>query len=247
MMNVLIVSATKNEIAQFFSQLANTKQINEHLVLYAPNETVNFYFLFTGVSQVPTIFHITKVMQELRFDLAINVGIAGAISNIPIGEVVKVVNDKFYELGAEDNGNFISIHEMNLLSDADYPLNKESIELTSNIQLNTISKLKTAHGITVSKVHGNTDSIQKLQGTINKTNYDYIESMEGAAFAYVCAKMNVGAIQIRSISNKVEPRNRDNWNIPLAIKNLNEVLGSLCEEIGKGLYIIIRNSKWNSK
>jgi futalosine hydrolase len=71
--------------------------------------------------------------------------------------------------------------------------------------------------------------------------------MEGAAFAYVCAKMKVNAIQIRSISNQVEPRNRNNWNIPLAIKNLNEVLGSLCEEIGKGLYIIIRNSKWNSK
>jgi len=234
MMNVLIVSATKNEIAQFFSQLANTKQINEHLVLYAPNETVNFYFLFTGVSQVPTIFHLTKVLHEIKFDLAINVGIAGAISNIPIGEVVNVVNDKFYELGAEDNGKFISIHEMNLLSDADFPLNEESIEIKSNMYLKSISNLKTANGITVNKVHGNAESIQKLHSVLNTTTDNFIESMEGAAFAYVCAKMKLNAIQIRSISNKVEPRNRDNWNIPLAIKNLNEELGNLCGEIEMG-------------
>ncbi len=234
MMNVLIVSATKNEIAPFFSQLANTKQINEHLVLYAPNETVNFYFLFTGVSQVPTIFHITKVMQELRFDLAINVGIAGAISNIPIGEVVNVMHDKFYELGAEDNGKFISIHDMNLLSDADFPLNKENIEIKSNMHLKSISNLISANGITVSKVHGNAESIQKLHSVLNTTTDNFIESMEGAAFAYVCAKMNVDAIQIRCISNKVEPRNRNNWDIPLAIKNLNAVLGNLSREIEMG-------------
>lgn len=233
-MNVLIVSATKNEIAPFFQTLAPTKQINEHLVLYVPNDTVNFYFLFAGVSQVPTIFHLTKVLHEICFDLAINVGIAGAISNIPIGEVVNVANDQFYELGAEDNGNFISIHKMNLLSDADFPLNIENIEIVNNLQLNAISNLKTANGITVSKVHGNAESIQKLHTVLNTTTDSFIESMEGAAFAYVCSKMKVNAIQIRSISNQVEPRNRDNWNIPLAIKNLNEVLGNLCEEIGKG-------------
>jgi futalosine hydrolase len=33
--------------------------------------------------------------------------------------------------------------------------------------------------------------------------------------------MNVPCIQIRAVSNYVERRNRDNWQIGLAIKNLN--------------------------
>jgi nucleoside phosphorylase len=48
-----------------------------------------------------------------------------------------------------------------------------------------------------------------------------VESMEGAAFFYACKQMDVPCIQIRVVSNYVEKRNRDNWNIGLAIKNLN--------------------------
>jgi futalosine hydrolase len=33
--------------------------------------------------------------------------------------------------------------------------------------------------------------------------------------------MGVKCLQIRSISNYVELRNKENWNIPLAINNLN--------------------------
>jgi futalosine hydrolase len=33
--------------------------------------------------------------------------------------------------------------------------------------------------------------------------------------------MDVPCIQIRAVSNYVEKRNRDGWNIGLAIKNLN--------------------------
>jgi futalosine hydrolase len=45
--------------------------------------------------------------------------------------------------------------------------------------------------------------------------------MEGAAFFYACRQMNVHGMQIRAVSNYVEKRNREAWNIGLAIKNLN--------------------------
>ena len=48
--------------------------------------------------------------------------------------------------------------------------------------------------------------------------------MEGAAFFYACLMMQVPFLEIRSISNHVEPRNRAAWDIPLAIGQLNEVL-----------------------
>ncbi|MCB0664545.1 MAG: hypothetical protein KDC80_01930, partial [Saprospiraceae bacterium] len=74
--------------------------------------------------------------------------------------------------------------------------------------------------ITVNKVHGNDESIERIK---EKFNPD-IETMEGAAFYYSCHLMHQPCVQIRSISNKVERRNRENWNIPLALKNLTDQL-----------------------
>jgi futalosine hydrolase len=54
--------------------------------------------------------------------------------------------------------------------------------------------------------------------------------MEGAAFFYSCAQAGLPSIQLRAISNWVEPRNRDAWNIPLAISNLNQTIAQLLSE-----------------
>ena len=72
-------------------------------------------------------------------------------------------------------------------------------------------------------VHGNMASIEKV---IKKYKPE-IESMEGAAFFYVCEKENIPSIQLRAISNYVERRNKDNWNIPLALQNLKLALEKL--------------------
>jgi futalosine hydrolase len=48
--------------------------------------------------------------------------------------------------------------------------------------------------------------------------------MEGAAFFYACEEANVDGLQVRAISNYVEKRNKENWNLALAVKNLNDWL-----------------------
>ena len=45
--------------------------------------------------------------------------------------------------------------------------------------------------------------------------------MEGAACFMACEQFDIPCIQIRAISNKVEKRNTENWNLDLAISNLN--------------------------
>jgi futalosine hydrolase len=54
--------------------------------------------------------------------------------------------------------------------------------------------------------------------------------MEGAAFFQTCLTEGVAFAQIRAVSNFVEARNRDNWKMEEAIKNLNEVLVELFEK-----------------
>jgi futalosine hydrolase len=48
--------------------------------------------------------------------------------------------------------------------------------------------------------------------------------MEGAAFFYVCSKEKIPFLALRSVSNRVEPRDKEKWNIHLALDNLSEKL-----------------------
>ena len=49
-----------------------------------------------------------------------------------------------------------------------------------------------------------------------------IETMEGAWLAYTCAMSDIPWISVRAVSNMVEPRNLKNWNITLALKNMEQ-------------------------
>jgi futalosine hydrolase len=225
-MEILIVSATQKEVEFCAEKFESFSQINSRLkkINTANN---NFYFLHTGVGMIATTYYLTQTLNKYKIDCVINAGIAGAINNIAIGEVVNVVNDCFYELGAEDALGFIPISEMNLFEDEDFPLNQKNISFNNIFKSNPIiNNLKEVNGITVNKVHGNDTSITQLKSIID-SNVTYTESMEGASVGYVCTLQNVACLQIRSISNMVEPRNKNNWNIPLSIKKLNEVLFQL--------------------
>jgi futalosine hydrolase len=48
--------------------------------------------------------------------------------------------------------------------------------------------------------------------------------MEGATFFYICSREDIPFLALRAISNKVESRNKNNWNIDLALHNLSEKL-----------------------
>ena len=80
--------------------------------------------------------------------------------------------------------------------------------------------LPKVNGITVNKVHGAQDSINSIKGKYNA----HTESMEGAAFMLFCKFNDLTFHQVRSISNYVEPRNKDAWEIELAIDNLNKTV-----------------------
>ena len=51
--------------------------------------------------------------------------------------------------------------------------------------------------------------------------------MEGAAFFYACLSAGLEPVQLRAISNYVEPRNREAWRMREAITALNDTLRQL--------------------
>ena len=47
----------------------------------------------------------------------------------------------------------------------------------------------------------------------------------------ICQRFNIKFIQVRSVSNFVEERNKDNWNLDLAIKNLNHTVRMIINDL----------------
>ncbi len=213
-MKILLVAATEREInplLQFLS--ANYSQANK-FEFYNKQQSINV--LITGVGMVATAFQMGRKLALSKFDVVINAGIAGAINRkLKLGEVVQVTQDQIYNFGAEDkSGDFISIFELGLIHKNDFPF-QSGILKTNEL----LPDLKSVSGITVQKVHGAKQSIKLLNSKLND-----VESMEGAAFLFTSLFEKIKCHQIRSISNFVEERNKDNWNIPLAINNLNKYL-----------------------
>jgi futalosine hydrolase len=193
-MLILVVAATAPEIEPLTKYFGNKIDV-----------------LVTGVGMVPTAFAMGNHFTRPKYDLVINFGIAGSFDkNIMPGYVVEVTEDTLAESGAEDDQQFIPMNALGF-GEVTYKASSSLEELNNNFFL------KKARAITVNTVHGNEATIKKVQDRLNPQ----LESMEGAAFFYACQQLNVKSLQIRAVSNYVEKRNRDSWQIGLAIKNLN--------------------------
>lgn len=171
--------------------------------------------LVTGVGMVATAIELSKKLSENKYDLVINAGIAGSFNrSFPIGQVVEVVKDTFSEIGAQDGNQFLNPNDIGLNVDNVFHNEaKTSFESVSAITVNTI--------------HGEDTSIVRVMYRFNPQ----IETMEGAAFFMTCQRFSVNCIQLRSISNYVEKRNKSKWDIPTAIKNLNIELNNIINSL----------------
>lgn len=216
-MHILLVAATPFEIAPTIAWLETHFQQNSEG--FFEKENLQIQTLVTGVGMTATAFQLGHFFAQHRPDWVINAGIAGAFDpSLFLGDVVQVVSERFGDLGVEEaDGRFTDIAELGFLPQT----------VLSNAQP-PIPNIRSCEGLTVNKVHGAAASILQIQ---EKYPEAQVESMEGAAFFYACMVAGVPFIEIRSISNRVEPRNRDAWDLPKAIQHLNEVLVGMLEAV----------------
>jgi futalosine hydrolase len=217
-MDIVLVSATHFETGPVVSLLQQEFEGGSDGTFRKGDLTVRP--LITGVGMVSTSWQLGCFLALNRPGLIINAGIAGSFDpNLEIGSVVHVISERFGDLGVEEaDGRFTDLHEMGFGPEAaPWWQNGRMV----NEMAAEAAFLPRAHGLTVNKVHGAKTSIEVIR---NKYPDVQVESMEGAAFFYACLQAGVPFLEIRSISNKVEPRNRAAWDLPGAIANLNKVL-----------------------
>lgn len=226
-MRILIVAATYPEIKPFLSSIGYTED-GKFLIKNFPYHRSSFDILITGVGLMHTAYFMGKTLADNNYDLALNLGIAGSFHRgISIGEVVNVTEEQIADLGVEDKENFSDIVELNLLDPHQFPYHSGKLINKIPASIHRLLNLKKVKGISVNKVNGNQLTIHKI---IQKYHPD-LESMEGAAFLYACLSEQVPCLQIRAVSNYVEHLNKDAWDIPLAIENLNKTASKIIHQI----------------
>jgi len=200
-MQLLIVAATELEISPFLEKMPSSD------------------FLITGVGCPATIYQLTKRLHQIDYDLVIQAGIAGSFTNsLNPGDVVLVKQDNFADIGASERSAFQTFFEMGLADKDAFPYNQGWLDNNGEwIDNFFLQKVK---ALTVNTV---TDDEAYISKQVLKFD-PQIESMEGAAFHYVCLQENISFMQLRSISNYVGERNKANWKMKEAIENLNSEL-----------------------
>jgi futalosine hydrolase len=225
-MKLLIVAATTLELKPLLAELGDG-QLMKHQVTRYEIRHFQIDILITGVGMVPTAVFTSLVLSNYSYDAVINAGICGSFNTqIQIGQVLNVITDCLPETGAEDGEHFLSLIDLKLLDQDEFPFSGGKLINESVFESKLINGLRISSAATVNTVHGNTKSIEAF---ITKNQAD-LETMEGAAFMFACKVHKVRYIQVRAVSNYIEERDVTKWNIPLAVKNLNQFLLDLLEE-----------------
>lgn len=217
-MQILLTAATPFEIAPVLQWLESNFARNESGVF--EKEHLAVFPLITGVGVACTCWRLGQFFAQNKPGIALNAGVAGAFNRrFRIGDVFHVTTERFGDLGVEEaDGSFTDLFELGLTDAGAFPFAGGVLKNDSAMQSDF---LPVANGLTVNKVHGSGASIDMIRAKYPDAQ---LESMEGAAFFFSCLHAGIPFLEIRAISNYVEPRNREAWNLPLAIANLNETL-----------------------
>ena len=215
-MHILICAATNAEIEPLLQYLKAQPRGQNHTIR----------IVVTGVGGVATAYHLAKAIGEKTPEDIIQAGIAGTFNaEVAPGSVVLVYEEIMADAGVMENGSWKDIFDLNLADAAKFPFTDKKLinPHTSNWKN---YDLPIVRSVTVSEIT-TAEKIKMLQ----EKYVPVIESMEGAAFHYVCIHEKIPFMQIRGISNYIGERDKNTWKMDDAIANLNKELIRLIQTI----------------
>lgn len=208
-MNLLICAATEMELQPLLPLLELHRKAN-------PTENLKWNVAVTGVGLVNTAFHLTAHLSKHKYDLAVNLGVCGSFTSmLNSGDVVRIHKDRFGDWGANEQKGFVDVFDMGLEDPNKFPFDGGWIYEQPH------PAVPPTHIPTVDAFTVNTVRESGLE--LSKYKYDaLVESMEGAAFFFVCRQYNLPCLQLRAVSNAVGVRDKSKWKMKDALQNLNE-------------------------
>ena len=212
-MRIAVITATELEMQPIRAYLSERLYLQRHHL---------FELCVTGVGIMHTTHTLSRFLTGEKPDIAIQAGVGGGFHPLkhPIGTCVAVGSEMQGDLGVmEADGPWKGLPEMGLM-DADLTPYKGGRLINPYRDLMTRSGLPIVNGVTVNRVSTAPDMISMLA---HQQAAD-VESMEGAAFHYVCLEAGVPFLQLRGLSNLVGDRNKSRWQMTTALNSVRDAL-----------------------
>ncbi|MEI6456747.1 MAG: futalosine hydrolase [bacterium] len=226
-MKILIVAATHFEIRPLTTRLT-VSGVGESNFMTTRFEDLETDILVTGIGMTHTAYHLGRALALKKYDLAINMGIAGAYDpGVELGKVVHVTSDCFAELGAEQGERILTFYEMGLMDPDAFPYRAGRLVNVHRPDLHVLRSLPEMSGNTVNQIRTSPEWLASLKIQFPAG----IETMEGAAFFYGCLNEGIPCLQIRAVSNHVHERDQSKWKISTAIENVNKAVIQILLEL----------------
>lgn len=169
------------------------------------------------VAAVATLYSYLPILEQRRHVRAVLLfGVAGAYPPrhrsqrppLAIGDVCIVGSDRLGDEGVETPNGFRTLNELGLGDAGPFPANpKMAAEAAERLGVPVV------RGVTVSTCSGTETASQRLAA---RSGAD-VETMEGAAVAYVCRQRELPLLQVRAISNWTGDRDRGEWDLGAAV------------------------------
>jgi len=203
-MRVLLVAATTLEAAEIMEKVLLPETIFRH----------HIEVLITGIGMVNTAYQLAKKLNSEKYDLAINIGIAGSYDqNLQLSDVVEVIEETYADMGVEAASGFEDLKTMGFVN---FQVGKTPFFNRIPNPKPSNTSIPKVTSLTMNRVSGTHEAISQTMQRWNKQ----LENMEGAAFFQVCLQEKIPFYVFRGISNYVEPRNKDNWKIRQAVEKV---------------------------
>lgn len=178
-----------------------------------------------GVGKVSSTLGLARrLVGGAPVDRVLCVGVAGSFPdrhrgarcpNLPVGAVCLVGEDYLLDEGVETPQGFLGLEDLGLGSRGPIRADpKWTASLADQLGVAIVG------GATVSTCSG-TEELSRRRAAAAPV---CIETMEGAALAYVCRELNVPFAQLRSISNWTGDRERSGFDLDTALSALHTAI-----------------------
>jgi futalosine hydrolase len=174
--------------------------------------------LVGGVGPAAAAASTSRELAARSYDLVLSAGIGGGFAPLGPGDVAVASAIVFADLGAETPDGFLPVADLGFGTGRYDVAPQLAVELADR----TGGHLGTV--LTVATVTGTAQTATALSRRFPDA---VAEGMEGAGVAAAATLYGVPFAELRSISNLVGPRDRDAWDIPMALEALADAVAAV--------------------
>lgn len=211
---ILLVAATEMEALP----LAGQKKGQPHELMVA------------GVGPLETAVRLTHRLCEAGPDvsLVLNFGVAGAYvgSGADLLDICLAESEVLGDFGI-CHAERIEPFALPLTGKTVFSLDQRYVAQAGELLAQQGSGCKKGVFVTVNGI----TATAKRGAMLRATHNGLCENMEGGAVARVCEEFGVPCLEVRCISNMVEDRNPDNWQLASAVHKCGQAVSLLIEHL----------------